>query len=671
VDRGRKRRDGRCGTGRHNQKDGNDARKEALTELRRATRELHGVAARLNARHRLDTEEVRRLRAVLKQGARVRRADAGAIREIAAEYRARAERLEDRLPSDSHEDLEMSESAPRAVEQDEVPAVDASHGTEPPTSGAQAHDARPETSNGGRPSREFRIDELSEEQLALFSERRRLVRLQLEEGKSAAEALEEVDLDCSARSARKYRQRFEEEGSRGLLDGRWLRQPERKVMTDRVQVIAKKWYAGRRAAGPSAIARKVREECRERGLPEPSEPAVRAFLDSLPEIEKLFLRNELDEWDQQGRPVVRVERARRANERWQIDHTTLDLWVRVRRGDEWVPVRPYLTLIIDAYSRSIPGFFLSTAHPDAWSVTLAVRNAVSVKDTDNWFNKGLPQVVQHDQGSDFMSHLLRAWFEDLNVAVDPNPPRYPNATGKIERFFDTLDRGYLRILPGHTDAVGTTEGAAANHLDRLLTREQLKDEITRFIVEDYHQWRHGETDAIPAERWEESMGIPRMPAGDDLKYLLPMYPEERTVTKTGIHFTVDGKGGLYWAPGLGESWKEKVNVRYNPEDMQSVLVYAADTSEYLCEAWIMGREDSKYDIGDVKKDRTQLRRGAKQRTQKYREEVEEQDRRKAQDAEARAIADEAEADAPASDDPAPDDPDVADAMEELERAMGE
>lgn len=346
----------------------------------------------------------------------------------------------------------MSDTAPQTVEQ--PPAT--SNGAEPPVSVAQAHGTRPDTADNGRPPREFRIDELSEEQLELISERRRLVRLQLEEGKTAAEALDEVNLDCSARSARMLKQKFQEEGTLGLVDKRWLRRPERNVMTERVQMIAKKWYAGRRAAGPSAIARKVRKECGKKGLPEPSESAVRAYLDGLSEVEKLFLRRELDVWDQQGRDVVRVERARRANERWQIDHTTLDIWVRVKRGDDWVPVRPYLTLIIDSYSRSIPGFFLSTAHPDAWSVTLAVRHAVSAKEIDDWFNRGLPAIVQHDQGSDFMSHLLRVWFEDLNVEVDPNPRHYPNATGKIERFFQTLDQGCHRLLPGHTKAIGTT-----------------------------------------------------------------------------------------------------------------------------------------------------------------------------------------------------------------------
>lgn len=672
MDRARNRRD-LGSSGNDDRRDSADERKKALAELRHATHELHGTAAKLHKRGRFDEEEIRRLRAVLKRGARVRRAGVRAIREVAADYREQANRLAHRLPQESEEDPAMSEATNGEDRRSEVPSSDPLSDADAPSSVARAHGTRPSTSNGGRPPREFRIDECTDAQLELISERRRLVRLQLEKGKTAAEALDEVDLDCSVRSARMLKQKFEEEGTRGIVDKRWLRRPEQKVMTERVQVIVKKWYAGRRAAGTAAIARKVREECREEGLPEPSESSVRQYLNSLPEIEKLFLRDELDEWDQQGRDVVRVERARRANERWQIDHTTLDIWVRVKRGDEWVPVRPYLTLIIDAFSRSIPGFFLSTAYPDAWSVTLAVRHAVSAKETDGWFNRGLPTIVQHDQGSDFMSHLLRAWFEDLNVEVDPNPRHYPNATGKIERYFQTLDQGCLRLLPGHTGAIGTTPEAAANHVDRLLTREQLEEEIIRFIVEEYHHWTHSETEAKPAACWEETMGIPRMPAEENLKYLILKHPEERTVTKTGIRFTVDGKGGLYWAPELGEFWKKKVQIGYNPEDMESVLVYAADTGEYLCEAWIMGQEDSKHDIEDVKKTRNQRRRDLKQRTEAYRREVKEEDRRKARDADARSLAEEIEAEERSSDssEAAEPDEDVEELMDELDRAMGE
>lgn len=650
---------------------GPGSRKEALAQLRESTRELHSTAAELYRQDRMDDEEIRRLRWTLKRGARVRRASPSAIREVVDQYRQRAARLEERLEVEEQV-TEVNGTAPHDAEPNqEVAGESRCEGS--PTSVAQAHGRSPEASRETQHLSEFRIDERTEEQLALISERRRLVRLQIEKGMTAREAVERVDLDCSDRSARRFRQRFEREGILGIVDKRWLRKTKRSKLTEEVQVEIKKWYAGRRAAGPTAIARKVRDECRKRGLPEPSDSAVRAFLNNLSTVEKLFLRDELEVWDQQGRPVVRVERARRANERWQIDHTTLDIWIRIRRGEEWVPARPYLTGIIDAYSRSIPGFFLSTAHPDAWSVTLAIRHAVSVKEDKGWSNKGLPQIIHHDHGSDFMSHLLQGWFADQNVEVEPNPPRYPNATGKIERFFGTLDRGCLRLLPGHTEANGVTEGAAVKRLDRLLTREQLKEEITRWIVEEYHHRTRRKTGAKPAIRWEESMGIPRMPPVDDFRYLIVKSPNERTVSKTGIDFTVDGERRRYWCPELTQHWKRKVRIGYNPEDLESLLIYAADTGEYLCEAWIMEREDSKYDKGDVKKVRTQFRRGLKQRMEGYRREVEEEDRRKAREAEARALAEEIEAEDQTSDDADAADPeeDVQQLMEELNRAMGQ
>ena len=52
--------------------------------------------------------------------------------------------------------------------------------------------------------------------------------------------------------------------------------------------------------------------------------------------------------------------ADKPNDIWQADHTLLDLWVRHESGP---PARPWLTVIMDDYSRAIAGFSLSFQAP--------------------------------------------------------------------------------------------------------------------------------------------------------------------------------------------------------------------------------------------------------------------------------------------------------------------
>ena len=59
--------------------------------------------------------------------------------------------------------------------------------------------------------------------------------------------------------------------------------------------------------------------------------------------------------------------AEKPNDIWQADHTLLDIWVRHASG---LPVRPWLTVITDDYSRAIAGFGLSFQAPSAIQTAL-------------------------------------------------------------------------------------------------------------------------------------------------------------------------------------------------------------------------------------------------------------------------------------------------------------
>ena len=325
-------------------------------------------------------------------------------------------------------------------------------------------------------NRVIRLEELEEDQLEVYAQNYQLVCLQLN-GKSAREAINHLCINISERWARELLWRYQTYGAGGLIDRRWLQQTKRTKFTSEVQKIVLMWWCARPAAGPKAIWEKVIEWCRKRRLPEPGYDLVKKYLASLPEVYKLFRGGKVQVWDKQGRPVVRFEMAICANHRWQIDNSALPIWIKEKVNGSWEPFSVWISALLDTYSRAIPGFVLSTKTPDAWNTALLLRKAILPKEQEGWIVCGIPGVLQPDRGGDFMAKSVVASLGYLGILHDPDPPRYPNRKGKLERWFETLDTGCLRILPGHKSVVGVSLTSARKRVHEFLTRSQLKREI--------------------------------------------------------------------------------------------------------------------------------------------------------------------------------------------------
>jgi len=508
-----------------------------------------------------------------------------------------------------------------------------------------------------------RVDEMNDKQHEALAKRYMMICL-IKAGTPTREAVERAGINITESAARKLLKRFEQYGVGGLVDQRIRNKRKIKVLTTELKKRVLMWWFGRPAAGPRAIWKEIVIECQERNIKVPGYDTVKKYINSLPEAYKLFRAGKISihEWERSFCPVVRFNLTTYSNQRWQIDNSRLDIWVRVREGDKWVPAQAHLCACLCAHSRSVPGFILSAKDPDAWTTALLIMNAVAPKGNPDWKNKGMPFILQPDRGKPFLAHAVASSLAFMGVALDPDPPYYPNRKGKMERWFLTLDRGCLRILPGHIDAIGRTHEAAKKHVDVLLTIPQLRKEIERWIVADYHQQTHSETGRKPAELWEETVRL-RLPESEDAMHLMLLKSDkERTVYNTGINFKFGDSGDeedcIYWAPDLVVG--ERVRLRYNPDDRASILVYCAATNKYICEAWLMGEENSRYTIEDVKRARNEFKRGLQERMKDYRDEIEVEDRKRAQAVEwsdARLIADEQEetgqqnADAATADDP--------------------
>ena len=96
--------------------------------------------------------------------------------------------------------------------------------------------------------------------------------------------------------------------------------------------------------------------------------------------------------------MIHRREAELPNAIWQADHTLLD--ILLVRGDG-ATAKPWLTVIIDDYSRAVADYFLSFDSPSALQTALALRQAIWRKEDGRWQICGIPDVALHGQRQRF------------------------------------------------------------------------------------------------------------------------------------------------------------------------------------------------------------------------------------------------------------------------------
>ena len=257
------------------------------------------------------------------------------------------------------------------------------------------------------------------------------------------------------------------------------------------------------------------------------------------------------------------------NDIWQADHTLVDLWVQ---HDDGHPVRPWLTVIMDDYSRAIAGFGVSFHAPSAMQTALVLRQAIWRKLLPQWHICGIPLTFYTDHGSDFTSHHLEQVSADLKMGLVFSEVGMPRGRGRIERFFRTINQMLLCSLPGYTPA-GAPTGKT------LLTLSALEAHLQHFLLVQYHQRPHSETGVPPPARWAAGGFLPRLPESlEQLDLLLLTVAKSRKVRQDGIHF----QGFCYLDTTLAAYVGEQVIIRYDPRDMAEIRVF--HNHRFLCRA---------------------------------------------------------------------------------------
>lgn len=280
-----------------------------------------------------------------------------------------------------------------------------------------------------------------------------------------------------------------------------------------------------------------------------------------------------------------------SNEIWQADHTPLDILVLNEKGK---PERPWLTIILDDYSRAVAGYFLSFQDPSAIQTSLVLHQAIWKKSNSDWQICGMPETFYTDHGSDFTSNHLEQVAIDLKINLIFSTVGMPRGRGKIERFFLTINQLFLQDLPGYFGNQNTSN---------LLTIKELDEKLACFIIYDYHHRIHGTTKQEPIKMWNNSGFLPNLPDSlESLDLLLLNVAKSRKVHSDGIHF----QGLRYIDTNLAAYVGETVIIRYYPRDIAEIRVFYKD--QYLCTAISPEISDYEVDLKEIVAARNKARK---------------------------------------------------------------
>lgn len=263
----------------------------------------------------------------------------------------------------------------------------------------------------------------------------------------------------------------------------------------------------------------------------------------------------------------------------QMDHTRADV-ILVDSVHREELARPWLTLLIDIWTRSILGFYVSFGDPSIFRCGRAVANALLFKEP---LLQELGVEVSYPMHGQFKrlhaDHAAPHRAESFRRAcmangIDPDiRPRGPaHFGGHIERLIGTIV-GKMRLLPGATGSnVTQRDGYNASKAAAMTIAKFERWLLLQIGI--YHNAPHkGFHGQCPARAWELAVTghAPLLPACFDVGHLTRQFlpTRERTVHAYGVEIL----HRRYWHPSLGPRIGQKITIHHDERTLQEVYAH--------------------------------------------------------------------------------------------------
>lgn len=277
-------------------------------------------------------------------------------------------------------------------------------------------------------------------------------------------------------------------------------------------------------------------------------------------------------------------------QRVEVDHTPLN-WIIVcdRTG---LPLgRPLLTVMVDAFSNYVLGFYISFYGAGLTSVSGALRCAIRPKDdmtqglslSNRWLAEGIPDRLMLDNGLEFHSPVFQLMGWELGMDFTYCRVRTPWLKPHVERFFSTLDtltlaKGRIHKRVANVVEIDPVDGAAVMFSDFVRG-------IVQFVV-DVHPFQINQRKlARPHDLFVEGMERRppvHFPRDMEALRMASALSATRTVGPGGVEI----EGLPFGGPELLDMRKRhgerfKALVKWDPDDLSRIWVQEPQSKQWV------------------------------------------------------------------------------------------
>lgn len=423
-------------------------------------------------------------------------------------------------------------------------------------------------------------------------------------------------LECSVRTVQRLMKKWEQEGIHALIDSGRKDKGNPRISEDWQSFIKDAYDNGK--CTPAQVFTKVRQRARQEGLDShPSHMTVYRILNPL--IEAKEQKNNIRNVGWKGARLALKTRDGEvleidySNQVWQCDHTRADILLVDKYGYQMG--RPWLTTVVDTYSRAIVGINLGYDAPSSRVVALALRHAILPKQYGaeyklyaEWPTCGVPDHMFTDGGKDFRSNHLQQIGVQLGFICHLRDR--PSEGGIVERPFGTINTQFFSTLPGYTGS-NVQDRPPEAEAEACLTLHELEKLLVAYIVNTYNQRldaRMGDQTRI--QRWEAGL-LKQPPTISERELDICLMKQTRRTIYRGGYLQFENL--TYWGETLAEQAGENIVLRYDPRDITRLLVYRyeSDREVYLGVAQAQDLEGEVLALDDAKAHSRRIREDGK------------------------------------------------------------
>jgi len=375
-----------------------------------------------------------------------------------------------------------------------------------------------------------------------------------------------------------------------------------KYAEDVVQEVINDTYLTHQRPSPQKTVIEVKRRCQQKGIDAPHPNTVRNRIIALSEKQVLRGRGFREKAINKFLPILgKFPNADYPLSVVQIDHTPVDIILvddKYRR-----PIgRPWITLAIDVFSRTVAGYYLSFDPPSGTSVAMCVAHAILPKDEwlalhgveAKWDVWGIMDTIHVDNGADFRADNFRQSCLMHSINLEFRPVKVPRYGGHIERLIGTFARD-IHELPGTTFSSIKEKEGYDSEKHATMTKSEFEEWFVSLICNVYHRRKHEGIGMPPAKMWEigifgnneiNGRGLPPRPANRH-SLLLDFLPSfKRSIQRYGV--SIDGLN--YYADVI-RPW---INVAEpgNPK-VKREFIFRRDSRD-ISSVWFYDPEDRQY-----------------------------------------------------------------------------